>query len=323
MLETVRRLLPARAAHADDGAGAVQRVRHGDEVVLAAGAADDAAVLELVGGDGAEQGRHHGRVDETGVAALRALAGLVAVERVGEGDAGHGDLGQLLARHLAQLAIEGLVADEEARVQDGLAAVGARDAAAQDAGAHQRQEAVDQHLRAAVEAGRERARARASAGSGAPSLSSSARNSRVAGVAQDQRMRQRVGERADADLQRAAVLDRASPHAAPWRSRRATPAPWAARTDRSAGAPASSTTSNSLELDLGLARHVGQVGVDLDGERQRPPGRLRRRDVGPHVERDVGVGAEADARLALAGAAPPAARRHWCRCAARCAATCE
>ena len=143
------------AAHADDGAGALQRVGHGDEVVLAAGAADDAAVLELVGGHGAEQGRHHGGVDEAGVGPLRALGLGIAVERVGEGDGGHGDELERLARHLPQLAIEGLVADEEPGMQDRLAAVGGGDAAAQDAGAHQGEEPVDQHLGAAVEAGRE------------------------------------------------------------------------------------------------------------------------------------------------------------------------
>ena len=71
---TVRRLLPPGAAQADDGTGALERVGHGDEVVLAAGAADDAAVLELVGGDGAQQSRHHGGVDEARIAALGALA---------------------------------------------------------------------------------------------------------------------------------------------------------------------------------------------------------------------------------------------------------
>ena len=73
MLETVRRLLPPGAAHADDGAGTVERMRHGDQIVLAAGAADDAAVLELVGGDGAQQRRHHRRVDEARMRPLRAL----------------------------------------------------------------------------------------------------------------------------------------------------------------------------------------------------------------------------------------------------------
>jgi hypothetical protein len=129
-------------------------VRHGDEVVLAAGAADDAAVLELIGGHGAEQGCHHGGVDEARMRPLRALGLLIAVEGVGERDGGHGDELEGFGRHLPQLAIEGLVTDEEPGMQDRLAAVGRGDAAAQNAGAHQGQEPVDQHLRAAVEASR-------------------------------------------------------------------------------------------------------------------------------------------------------------------------
>ena len=89
-------------------------------------------------------------------------------------------------RHLAQRAVEGLVADEEPGVQHGLAAVGARDAAAQDAGPLQRQEPVDQHLRAAVEAHREGASS-APAGSGAELVDQCAEVG-VAGVAQDQRV---------------------------------------------------------------------------------------------------------------------------------------
>ena len=50
-------------------------VRQGDEVVLAAGPADDPAVFERVGGDRAEQRRRHGRVDEARMRALPALQG--------------------------------------------------------------------------------------------------------------------------------------------------------------------------------------------------------------------------------------------------------
>ena len=52
-------------------------------------------------------------------------------------------------------------------------------------------------------------------------------------------------------------------------------------------------------IHLGRARHVRQVGIDLDGEREGLAGLPPRQDVGHHVEGDVGVGAEADARLAL------------------------
>ena len=163
------------------------------------------------------QGRDHRRVHEPGVAALRALCRLVAGERVGEVDAGHGDAREPIGRHLAQLAIEFLVADEEAGVQDGLVPVRALDRALEDAGAHQREEAVDQQLRAAVEADLERSelgvrrQRRAERGQQRAELS-------VPGVAQDQGMRECIGERADADLQRAAVLDEGWPRAAPWHS---------------------------------------------------------------------------------------------------------
>jgi hypothetical protein len=50
--------------------------------------------------------------DEAGMRSLRALGLLIAVERVGERDGGHGDEREGFGRHLAQLAIEGLAADE-------------------------------------------------------------------------------------------------------------------------------------------------------------------------------------------------------------------
>ena len=53
------------------------------------------------------------------------------------------------------------------------------------------------------------------------------------------------------------------------------------------------------QIELGFARHVGQVGVDLDGKSQRLADAPARRHVGKHVESDIGVGAEADAILAL------------------------
>ena len=78
------------------------------------------------------------------------------MQGVGEGDRRHGDLLQLGARHVAQLAVEGVVADEEAGMQDGARRPsGIGHAPLEDAGPAQRQEAVDQHLGAAVQAGRE------------------------------------------------------------------------------------------------------------------------------------------------------------------------
>ena len=180
---------------------------HGDEVVLAAGTADDAAVLELIAGDGAQQGRHHRSIDEPGVAALLALRRCIAGERVGEGDAGHGDAVERLARQLAQLAIERLVADEKSGMQDGLAATGCAHAAAQDAGPQQRQEPVHQHLGAAVESYPERRQLHTGRQRN-PELVEEQPEIAIARVAQDQSMCQRIRERADADLQRAAVPDK-------------------------------------------------------------------------------------------------------------------
>src|SRR5262249_30217949 len=83
--------------------------------------------------------------------ALCALAAGIAVERVGKRDGCHLDALEGLARHLLELAIEGLVADEETRMRDDRAAVDRGNAAAQDARAHQGQKPVDQHLSTAVE----------------------------------------------------------------------------------------------------------------------------------------------------------------------------
>ena len=195
-----------------------------------------------------------------------------------------------------KLAIEFLVADEEAGVQDGLAPVRALDRALEDAGAHQREEAVDQQLRAAVEADLERSelgvrrQRRAERGQQRAELS-------VPGVAQDQGMRECIGERADADLQRAAVLDqggRVQRHGV------------VRERDRLLGRGEQVIVRRRrlehhvdlvAEFELGLARHVGEVGVELDRERQRLTRPPTAQHVVTHVERDVGIRAQADARL--------------------------
>ena len=61
-------------------------------------------------------------------------------------------VGELVIRHVAQLAIERLVADEEAGVQRGVAALPVGHATFEDARALERQERVDQHLGATVQA---------------------------------------------------------------------------------------------------------------------------------------------------------------------------
>ena len=115
---------------------------------------------------------------------------------------------------------------------------------------------------------------------------------------QDQRVRQRVRERSDADLQRAAVLDearRVQRHGIVGQRCRLL----GRREQRVMRALRLQHDVAFVHVHLGRARHVGQVGVDFDGERERLAGRPARLDVGHHVERDVGVGAEADSSLAL------------------------
>ena len=182
-------------------------------------------------------------------------------------------------------------------MQHRLTAVGAvLTRAAQDAGAHQREKAVHQHLGAAVEADREGASS-ASAGNGAPSLASSALKSALAHAA-DQGVRQGIGERADADLQRPAVLDerrRVQRHRVVGKRDR-----FLRRREQLVVRALRLKHDVALaDIHLGRARHIRQVGIDLDGERERLARLPPSLDVGHHVERDVGVGAEADAGLAL------------------------
>ena len=126
-----------RGAQRQHRAGAGQRVRLRDEVVLPAHAGDDAAVGQRVGRRGAQQRHLHRRVDEPGVAPLRALERLgrigAVVQLVDEGDAGHRDVGQLGIAHVPQPLVERARAEEEAAVHRGRAAPGG----AQHAGGQQ------------------------------------------------------------------------------------------------------------------------------------------------------------------------------------------
>ena len=85
----------ARRAQQDDRARIIQREALGDEIVLSADPAHDLAVLQPIGDHGAEQGRHHGVVDEARLHARAPLGGLVAIELVDERDRGHAQLGEL------------------------------------------------------------------------------------------------------------------------------------------------------------------------------------------------------------------------------------
>ena len=220
-----------------------------------------------------------------------ALGGLVAVELVHEGHRGHAQLRALRLRHLAQGAIERARAQEERRLQHG-----AVDLALEDAGAHEVEEALDEHLAHPVQAGLER-RALAQARGRAVGRIEPRRDVaklRVVPVTQDQRLRHRVAERADAELQRAAVGDRARDVEADGvfgqidrLARR-----------REQGEVGRRALEQEVELafrDLGVARHERQLGIDLPDEQKiAAPARA----VGEQVEREVGIAAQAEARRA-------------------------
>ena len=114
-------------------------------------------------------------------------------------------LAQLGLRHVAQRAVERARAQEERRLQQR-----AVDLALEDAGAHEIEEALDEHLAHAMQARRRTARSRRSPVGALSAGSSRASDGAEIGIApmpQDQRLRHRVAERADAELQRAAVGD--------------------------------------------------------------------------------------------------------------------
>src|SRR5690606_41146529 len=78
----------------------------GDEVVLASHAAEHAAVLQLIGHTGAQQGHGEHRVDEARIATLQALERLLAVQLVDVADTGHGKALPFGLVQLPQTAIE-------------------------------------------------------------------------------------------------------------------------------------------------------------------------------------------------------------------------
>ncbi|MNQ57441.1 hypothetical protein D3C85_715990 [compost metagenome] len=88
----------------------------GDEVELAADAAEHAAILQLVGDTGTEQGDGEATVDEAGIAPLQALECLVAMEAVDEADGGHRDASALFLAQRTQALVEGQRPQEEAAV---------------------------------------------------------------------------------------------------------------------------------------------------------------------------------------------------------------
>ena len=78
-----------------------------NEIVLPTDAADDPAVFETIGNHVAEQGRHHGVVDEACVDARAAFDVLTAVQLVDIVDRPHAEFRQDVAWHLtAQRGVE-------------------------------------------------------------------------------------------------------------------------------------------------------------------------------------------------------------------------
>src|SRR5207248_9389280 len=155
-----------------------------------------------VGYDVPKQGRHHGVVDETRLDAHAALACLVAVKRVDERYRCHAQLCALLARELAQSPIERARADKERRFQQHAVYL-----ALENSGLAQRQKTLDQHLARAVQADVERAAFAQLRRSGVGGLEPSGDLTKVSVVLvpQDERMRHRIAERPDPELQGAAV----------------------------------------------------------------------------------------------------------------------
>src|SRR5262249_13945646 len=120
---------------------------------------------------------------------LRALARRIAAKRVGVRYRRHADLGQLLGRHLSQLAVESLIADKEARVQQRRLTVLPSDTALQNTGLLKGEKAVDQHLRAAIEPNRERGQL-GPIRKGRAKLVEKGTKVRIPGVTQHERVRQ-------------------------------------------------------------------------------------------------------------------------------------
>ncbi|MNP22079.1 hypothetical protein D3C76_1147310 [compost metagenome] len=72
----------------------------GDEVVLPAHAAEHAAVFQLIGHAGTEQGHGKRSVEEARIAALAPLEFFLAVQLVDKADTGHGKTCALFEWHL-------------------------------------------------------------------------------------------------------------------------------------------------------------------------------------------------------------------------------
>ncbi len=207
-------------------------------------------------------------------------------------------------RHLAERAIERARADEEAGVQHR-----AVDLAFEDAGAVKVEQAFDEHLGAAVEAGLERRdvrRRRADAASGRR-RSSRLRKSDGVAVAQDQRLARRRRRASRCRSARCRRPARCWRRAGRRRSRPARSARAAARTAENPVAGLSSSRSNSSAAMAASPPMNGSSEL-ISPQNRKSRGPARRS--ASRSTREVGVAAQAERMRAVGRRdARPVARR--------------
>ena len=221
------------------------------------------------------------------------LGGLLAVKLVDIGHRGHAELGELALRHLAQRPVERARADEECRMQHR-----ALDLPAQDAGMVEIEKAFHEHLARPVKAGRERRLLDHRAGRGRAGIEPLEQIAKVGrcSVAQDQRLRDRIAQRPDAELQRPAIgHDAGDPQPGgvfgeiDRLARR--------REQRKIGLRAVEHHVERVGAEVALARHERQLAVDLPDEDEI--GGLAA-PLGQEIEDDVRIAAQAVAGGAVA-----------------------
>ena len=173
-------------------------MRH--EIVLATDSAHDLAIGQRIGDHGAEEGRHHRRVDKPCFDACASLGVLVAVKLIDEADRFHLQLVEFGWRHFAQRLIEGTRASKESGMQERPV-----DLALENPRADQVEKTLDEHLAATVEAGAEGGLLAGDRREATAMWCNNLFEHGVVRVPQDQCLCYGVAERADAELQRAAI----------------------------------------------------------------------------------------------------------------------
>ena len=223
-------VLAHRAEH-QHAARSIQRMGHVHEVVLPTHTRHHAAVFQSIGDGGAQRRRHHAGVEEAGLLALQAGERfMAALQFVDQADAAHADGAALVVGQVAQPLVErgrpqveravqvfavalqpGLVAEIGSAVGDAPhQGFVIHHLAPDHAGFDQPLESFVDHLAAAVQADGEGVQSAAGEHGGVPlQLRVQGRQHApvggIVGVAQHERVAQRIGQCTDADLQRAAV----------------------------------------------------------------------------------------------------------------------